>query len=78
MPRRYGAKGRPPKPPPPVVARPRSGWVPLLDDIGRDYRYGRVDLRSGPAPDNPWLAWALHLAHTMAEAAASTPSCGAR
>jgi hypothetical protein len=75
IPRRYGAKGRPPKPPPPVVARPRSGWVQpaLLDGLGRDYRYGRVDLRSGPAPDNPWLAWALHLAHTMAEARGFDP-----
>jgi len=75
-PRRYGAKGRPPKPPPPVAARPRSGWVQpaLVEDVaGRDYRYGRVDLRSGPAPENPWLAWALHLAHTMAEARGFDP-----
>jgi hypothetical protein len=74
--RRYGVKGRPPKPAPPVVARPRSGWVQptLVEDVaGRDYRYGRVDLRSGPAPDNPWLAWALHLAHTMAEARGFAP-----
>jgi hypothetical protein len=26
-----------------------------------------VDLRRGPAANNPWLAWALHLAHTMAD-----------
>jgi hypothetical protein len=32
-----------------------------------------VDLRSGPAPDNPWLAWALHLAHTIAEARGFDP-----
>jgi len=75
VPRRYGAKGRSPKPPPPVVAQPRSGWVQpaLVDHLGRDYRYGQVDLRSGPAPDNPWLAWALHLAHTMAEARGFDP-----
>jgi integrase len=74
--RRYGAKGRPPKPPPPAAARPRSRWVQpaLVEDlVGRGYRYGRVDLRSGPAPDNPWLAWALHLAHTMAEARGFDP-----
>jgi hypothetical protein len=73
--RRYGAKGRPRKPPPPVAVRPRPGWTQptLVDDLGREYRYGRVDLRSGPAPDNPWLAWALHLAHTMAEARGFDP-----
>jgi DNA-binding Xre family transcriptional regulator len=62
--------------PPPTAARTRSGWVQptLVEDVaGRDYRYGRVDLRSGPAPDNPWLAWALHLAHTMAEARGFDP-----
>jgi integrase len=37
------------------------------DPVARDYGYGRFDLRQGPPPDNPWLAWALHLAHTMAE-----------
>jgi hypothetical protein len=76
IPCRYGAKGRSPKPPPPVVARPRAGWVQptLVEEVpGRGYRYGRVDLRSGPAPDNPWLAWALHLAHTMAEARGFDP-----
>lgn len=70
FPRRWGAKGRPHKPPPPVVARPRPGWAqPTLaeDVVGRDLRYGRVDLRSGPPPDNPWLAWALHLAYGMAQ-----------
>jgi hypothetical protein len=70
FPRRYGVKGRPRKPPPPVVARPRPGWVqpPLFDDaFPRAYGYGRIDLRRGPGPDNPWLGWALHLAHTIAE-----------
>jgi len=69
--RRRGAKGRPPKPEPPPVAPPRPGWMqpPLLDgEITRVYRRGRVDLRRGAAPANPWLAWALHLAHTVAEA----------
>jgi len=39
----------------------------LLDDLPRAYGFGRTDLRSGPAPASPWLAWALHLAHAMAE-----------
>jgi hypothetical protein len=75
FPRRYGAKGRPRKPPPPVAVRPRSGWVQptLVDGLPRQFRYGRVDLRRGPAADNPWLAWALHLAHTMAEARGFEP-----
>ena len=69
-PRRYGAKGRPFKQPPPAVGRPVSRWLqePLLLAGRRDYRRGVVDLRAGPPPDNPWLAWALHLAHTTAEA----------
>jgi hypothetical protein len=68
-PRRSGVKGRPPKPPPSAVVRPRVAWLqpPLFDEVRPGYRYGRVDLRRGPALDNPWLAWALHLAHVMAE-----------
>jgi hypothetical protein len=71
IPRRYGVKGRPLKPPPAPVFQPRTRWrqPPLIDDlIPRVYVYGRFDLRTGPAPDNPWLAWALHIAHTTAEA----------
>ncbi|WP_244945331.1 site-specific integrase [Couchioplanes caeruleus] len=69
-PRRYGAKGRPAKQPPPPAGRPPSAWTeePLLPSGPRDYRRVTVDLRAGPPPDNPWLAWALHLAHTTAEA----------
>jgi len=75
FPRRYGVKGRPRKPPPPVTARPRSGWMQptLVDGLPRQFRYGQVDLRRGPAADNPWLAWALHLAHAMAEARGFDP-----
>jgi hypothetical protein len=75
VPRRSGVKGRPPKPPPPAMIRPRVAWLqpPLFDEVRRDYRYGRVDLRRSPAPDNPWLAWALHLAHVMAEARGFDP-----
>lgn len=70
--RRRGAKGRPLKPAPQPVTAPRLVWVQpvLVDDDGVTRRYGgrRVDLRRGPAPDNPWLAWALYLAHSIAEA----------
>lgn len=75
-PRRYGVKGRPPKPAPPIAGRPFSAWVqpPLLPPGPRDYRAATVDLRAGPPPDNPWLAWALHLAHTTAEARGWKPT----
>ena len=68
---RRGEKGRPPKPPPPVAARPgtRGTQLALLAAApARDYRQVRFDLRHGAAPANPWLAWALHLAHTAGEA----------
>ncbi len=70
-PRRYGAKGRPLKPPPAPTARPGTRWhqLPLFDTvIPRDYTRRRVDLRSDPTPDNPWLAWGLYLAHQTGEA----------
>ena len=58
-------------------SRPQQWWpvragspnsCALFDDAGPlHWRHARVDLRRGPAPDNPWLAWARHLAHTTAE-----------
>jgi integrase len=71
--RRWGVgsgKGRLPKPSPAPAAQPVVPWwqPPLFDGVVREYRYGRVDLRRDRLPDNPWLAWALHIAHTMAEA----------
>jgi hypothetical protein len=71
LPRRHGVKGRPLKPPPAVAARPCAAGVqlPLFASVpGRDYRQVRLDLRRGRAPGNPWLAWALHLAHAAGEA----------
>ncbi|MEU0872959.1 tyrosine-type recombinase/integrase [Nocardia brasiliensis] len=67
--RRHGTKGRPPKQAPPIAGRPRLDEVQLVlfDDLARTYRPSSIDLRSVAAPDNPWLAWALHLAWTMAE-----------
>lgn len=72
--RRRGAKGRPLKEPPAPVARPVACWIqPPLFDLPRAYARMPVDLRSTPAPDNPHLAWALHLAHTVAEARGWSP-----
>jgi len=72
FPRRYGIKGRPHKQPPPPAGP--VGWAQLpLFEAPRDYRYGRLDLRKSAAPDNPWLAWALHLAHRRAEARGFDP-----
>ncbi|MFE9191057.1 integrase [Micromonospora sp. NPDC007208] len=60
---------RPLKQAPPPAARPVSAWLqPVLLPPGpRDYLNAVVDLRTGPPPDNPWLAWALHLTHSIAE-----------
>jgi hypothetical protein len=69
-PRRYGARGRPIKPTPPPATAPSNGWrqPPLFHDVvPRDYTRRRFDLRRQPSPDNLWVAWALHLAHQMAE-----------
>ena len=76
-PRRVGVKGRPRKSAPPAVTRPRIDWIqPLLFDdvIPRCYRWIEFDLRSGPPPDNPWLAYGLHVAHTTAEARGFEPA----
>ncbi|MGC9668461.1 integrase [Planosporangium sp. 12N6] len=64
-----GAPGIARKSPPPIAGRPQVDWIqpPLFLPGPRDYRR-RIDLRAGPALNNPWLAWALHLAHTFAEA----------
>jgi hypothetical protein len=65
-----GSKGILRRTAPPAASRPVVTWwqPPLLDGLTRDFRYGQIDLRKDLPPDNPWLAWALHLAHTHAEA----------
>ncbi|WP_405180781.1 hypothetical protein OG225_06145 [Nocardia sp. NBC_01377] len=75
-PRQRGAKGRRPQQAPPVASRPSpdSAQLMLLTDLPRTYRRGNVDLRSTAPPDNPWLAWALHLAWTTAEAHGFAPN----
>jgi integrase len=76
-PRRYGAKGRPLKPPPASATRPDMRWEQLVlfadEVLARDYQHVGIDLRRAPAPDNPWLAWALHIAHTTAVARGWAP-----
>lgn len=75
--RRRGERGRPLKSPPVATGRPdtRGTQLALFTDelFARDYRTVKLDLRQGPAPGNPWLAWALHVAHTMAEARGWAP-----
>ncbi|WP_226899829.1 site-specific integrase [Nonomuraea phyllanthi] len=73
--RRRGIKGRPLKNPPPAAVRPRTDSIqlPLFPAPRRQFSYGRIDLRRGPVPDNPWLAWALHLAHLMGQARGWSP-----
>ena len=69
--RRRGEKGRPRKAAPAPAGPPRPAGVQLslLDTAAaRHYRYGRVDLRATAKPDNPWLRWALYLAHRDGEA----------
>ncbi|MFZ3595074.1 site-specific integrase [Streptomyces sp. BH104] len=68
--RRRGTKGRPPKTPPAPAPAPAPTWFQptLFETPGRNYRARRLDLRANPAPDNPYLAHALHLAHQRSEA----------
>jgi len=65
-----GSPGIARKQPPPPAGRPYRPWIqlPLITGLRRTYRYGSIDLRAGPVPGNPWLAWALHLAHSTAQA----------
>lgn len=66
----HGSPGMPRKQAPPAAVRPADPWAqpPLFTDTRRDYRRARADLRTDQVPDNPWLAWALHLAHVTAGA----------
>ncbi|MER6383792.1 hypothetical protein ACWDBP_31020 [Streptomyces sp. NPDC001233] len=55
------------RPPPVSRSRPRTGWrqLPLFEQVPRDY--GRLDPAAADLA-SPWLAWATHLAHQLAEA----------
>jgi hypothetical protein len=66
-PRRYDRRGRPTKTAPPTAARPNTAAVQpfLFDGLHRDFT--RFEEHRHPDSDNPWLAWARHLAHQLAE-----------
>lgn len=66
-PRRYDRRGRPRKPSPEPVPRPNTDRIQLVlfDNLVRDHT--RFDERGDIDRDNPWLRWAHHLAHLIAE-----------
>ncbi|OEJ62779.1 hypothetical protein BGM19_03460 [Streptomyces agglomeratus] len=55
------------KSPPISRSQPRTAWsqLPLFEQVPRDY--GRLDPAAADLA-SPWLAWAKHLAHQLAEA----------
>lgn len=60
-------RGRPQTPDPAPVPPPASGWrQPPLFEAHRDFT--RFDRRKHARLDNPWLAWARHVAHRLGEA----------
>ncbi|WP_405702807.1 hypothetical protein OG209_39000 [Streptomyces sp. NBC_01383] len=67
LPQPHDRRGAPRKPPPPPAWRPDPAWrqLPLFDQVPRDY--GQLD-PANRDPVGPWLAWAQHLAHQLAEA----------
>lgn len=65
--RTHERRGAPRKPPPAPACRPAPGPVQLiLFDAPRDFT--RFDEREHPDRDNPWLVWAIYLAHHLGEA----------
>jgi site-specific recombinase XerD len=65
---KYGRRrGRPPKTPPTPTGPPRGQPVQLgLFEVRRDFT--RFDESTGVDPTNPWLEWAIYLAHRRGEA----------
>jgi len=65
--RRYDRRGGPRKPPPAPAWPPAPGPVQLkLFDVARDFTH--IDEREHAEVDNPWLVWAVYLAHRLGEA----------
>ena len=65
--RRYDRRGAPRKPPPAPACRPAPGPVQRkLFDARPDYT--RFDEAAHADPGNPWLVWAVYLAHRLGEA----------
>lgn len=66
-PRRYDRRGAPTKPAPAPVVRPGLGWMqPGLFETRRDFTC--FNERTDPDLNNPWLTWAIYLAHRRGEA----------
>ncbi|WP_433195750.1 hypothetical protein ACQP1G_42280 [Nocardia sp. CA-107356] len=86
----YNRRARPPVPAmprltgrahTPLVAHDPRGdgaQLALFTDLPRTYRPRSIDLRSVAVPDNPWLAWGLHLAHVLGETRGFGPSVRSR
>ncbi len=65
--RKHNRRGAPRKPAPAPARRPRAGWVqPILVDTARDFT--RFDETTDIDLANPWLTWAIYLAHQIGEA----------
>ncbi|MGP4103825.1 hypothetical protein [Nonomuraea sp. KM90] len=66
--RKYGTRrGAPPKPPPAPAGRPAIRWTALrLFEARKDFT--RFDESADVDHANPWLSWAVYLAHRRGEA----------
>jgi hypothetical protein len=66
-PRTHDRRGVPRKPPPAPARRPPVPWIQLrLLEAPRDFT--RFDPSADADPGNPWLRWAIYLAHQLGEA----------
>jgi hypothetical protein len=66
-PRTHDRRGAPRKPPSDPARRPPIGWIQLrLVEARRDFT--RFAAATDADPDNPWLRWAVYLAHQLGEA----------
>jgi len=65
--RQYDRRGAPRKPPPAPAARPAVRWIqPRLFEARRDF--AGFDENDDTDLSNPWLTWAIYLAHRRGEA----------
>ena len=65
--RQHDRRGAPRKPPPAPAPCPAVRWLqPRLFETGKDFT--RFDEGNDAALQNPWLIWAIYLAHQRGEA----------
>ncbi|MGI5290141.1 hypothetical protein ACQEVF_49990 [Nonomuraea polychroma] len=65
-PRTHDRPGAPRKPPPEPARRPPIRWIQLrLLEARRDFT--RFDAATDADPGNPWLRWAIYVAHQLGE-----------